>query len=178
MGAVLGRGAFGVVHEATCNLPGVPNHVAVKVLSKTKLGKKREFKRVGRRVTVTTALDKAQAELAILKQVTHKHVVRCYEIIDDPDADDLYLGALCTMAQAGVMMETHPRHLLCIAMLVLPQCWSLSGAGSCWIMIPRLGDSAGVMGMTWVNPLAARTFATCCAALSTVRMRSPRCLWL
>merc|ERR1719238_335739 len=24
LGAVLGRGAFGVVHEATCNLPGVP----------------------------------------------------------------------------------------------------------------------------------------------------------
>lgn len=73
---------------------------AVKVLSKSKLSRKRDFKRVGRRVTVTTALDKVNTELAVMKKLSYRHVVRCFEIIDDPEEDSIYLGTPTRLACA------------------------------------------------------------------------------
>jgi len=97
---------------------------AVKVMSKSRLAKKRQFKRQGRRVTVTTALDKAKVELAILKKVRHSNVVRCFEIINDPDVDELYLSA-CPFVLCRRFC------LLCLASM------------SCGVSPPPLVDSLG-----------------------------------
>ena len=79
---------------------------AVKVLNKVALRKKKTYKREGRRVKVTTALDKAQKELAIMKAVAHPNVVKCFEIIDDPEHDHLFLGAYTFLARANHMHST------------------------------------------------------------------------
>lgn len=39
-------------------------------------------------------LDLVRTELAILKKLNHPHVVRLFEVLDDPDNDSLYMGKL------------------------------------------------------------------------------------
>lgn len=65
-------------------------------MDKRALSRKRNFSRVGRRMVVTTALDKARTELAIMKKVDHPHIVRCFEIIDDDESDHMFTGLLAT----------------------------------------------------------------------------------
>lgn len=40
----------------------------------------------------TNSLDLVRSELAILKKLSHRNVIRLYEVLDDPDNDSLYMG--------------------------------------------------------------------------------------
>ena len=61
-------------------------------MSKMMLQKMRQYVRQGRRMSVVTALAKARREFALMKKVDHPNLVHCYEIIDDQDEDDMFLG--------------------------------------------------------------------------------------
>lgn len=37
-------------------------------------------------------LELVRGEIAILKKLDHPHVVRLYEVLDDPSGDSLYMG--------------------------------------------------------------------------------------
>ena len=66
---------------------------AIKIFSKSALKKKRDFVKVGGARKTITALDKALKELAIMKKMRHENVIRCFEIMDAEDQDELYMGA-------------------------------------------------------------------------------------
>mmetsp|Transcript_32573 Transcript_32573/g.74688 ORF Transcript_32573/g.74688 Transcript_32573/m.74688 type:complete len:568 (-) Transcript_32573:460-2163(-) len=79
---VLGKGAFGEVFKGTSGLGAEP--VAIKVLNRSILKRKR----VGRN---GNAYDSVLREVAVMKRLKHPHVVNLYEVIDDPDKDQLFL---------------------------------------------------------------------------------------
>lgn len=37
-------------------------------------------------------LDLVRGEMAVLKKLNHPHIVRLYEVLDDPTGDSLYMG--------------------------------------------------------------------------------------
>ena len=88
----LGAGSFGRVVLGFDNGQGEKEyrHVAIKIYSKARLSRQRDFKRVGRKMVVQTALEKVQVEIAIMKKLKHSNVVGLYEVIDT-DLDPLYL---------------------------------------------------------------------------------------
>lgn len=96
----LGRGATAVVqlgrHKESAQL------VALKVFKTSLLKKMREVKRVGRRMVVSTALDKVQIEIAIMKKLQHVHLLNLLEVFDD-DSDTLVL--MLEYAPFGQVME-------------------------------------------------------------------------
>lgn len=96
----LGRGATAVVqlgkHKHTAEL------VALKVFKTSLLKKMREVKRVGRRMVVSTALDKVQVEIAIMKKLQHVNLLNLLEVFDD-DSETLVL--MLEYAPFGQVME-------------------------------------------------------------------------
>ena len=95
LGQVLGRGAFAYVckatHEGDIKKRNSSRMYAIKVMSKQKLKRARNFNRVGRKMVVTTALDNAKREIAVMKKIEHPHLVKLYEVINDDMHDELYL---------------------------------------------------------------------------------------
>ena len=67
--------------------------VAVKIFRKSVLKRKRTMERdkETRRMLVTTALDRVEQEIALMKKLAHPNLVEFYEAIDSPDSDVLYL---------------------------------------------------------------------------------------
>lgn len=96
----LGRGATAIVqlgkHKDTDRL------VALKVFKTSLLKKMREVKRVGRRMVVSTALDKVQVEIAIMKKFRHHNLLNLLEVFDD-DTETLVL--MLEYAPYGQIME-------------------------------------------------------------------------
>ncbi len=54
----------------------------------------------GARPMYITALDKVRKELAIMKKVLHASIVRCFEIIDDEDGDEVFMGAFISSSSS------------------------------------------------------------------------------
>lgn len=42
--------------------------------------------------TTTSSVDLVRSEVAILKELNHPNVIKLYEVLDDPNADSLYMG--------------------------------------------------------------------------------------
>lgn len=101
----LGSGSFGIVYLAE----DIEQHlnVAIKECSKSKL-RKRKHSQCGifgergkiRRVTVKrpiqplpidNPIDLVRGEIAVLKRLNHRNVVKLYAVLDDPDQDGLYM---------------------------------------------------------------------------------------
>lgn len=40
----------------------------------------------------TNPLDLVRGEMAVLKKLNHPHIVRLFEVLDDPSGDSLYMG--------------------------------------------------------------------------------------
>ncbi|RLN65713.1 hypothetical protein BBJ28_00016787 [Nothophytophthora sp. Chile5] len=103
----LGRGATAVVQLG--RLRGGDELVALKVFKTSLLRKMREVKRVGRRMVVSTALDKVQVEIAIMKKLHHPNLLNLLEVFDD-DSDTLVL--MLEYAPSGQVMQWHPEQRL------------------------------------------------------------------
>jgi serine/threonine protein kinase len=54
-------------------------------------------------MTITTALDDLYKEIEIMKQLNHPHIIKLYELIDDPSSDKLYL--IMPLADYGESMS-------------------------------------------------------------------------
>lgn len=74
----LGSGAFANVQ--LCRDASTTRIVAIKCFNKSLLRRKRTITRVGGRMAVSTALDKVDTEIAIMKKLRHPNVVRLYEV--------------------------------------------------------------------------------------------------
>ena len=106
----LGTGAYGTVYLALDTLKNT--RVAIKECSKSKLRKQklasdfvsgrgrrgRGASISNRRVTITrptvpieNSIDLVKTEVAILKKMSHEHIVKLYEVLDDPDQDSLFM---------------------------------------------------------------------------------------
>jgi serine/threonine protein kinase len=107
----------------------VPEYFAVKVYIKPYLKKQRSFVRSNtgsssqlssggessssRRKSraflqnFTTALDDVFKEIEIMKRLDHQHIVKLFEIIDDPCSDKLYL--VMPVADYGESIEWDPQ---------------------------------------------------------------------
>ena len=88
----LGEGALSRVYRCTkeCS-SSVTTEYALKVFNKSILKRKREFKRVNGRMVVSTAFQKVQKEVAILKKISHLNLTRLHEVIDSPEDDKMFL---------------------------------------------------------------------------------------
>lgn len=84
----LGRGATAVVQLG--KQKDGEQLVALKVFKTSLLKKMREVKRVGRKMVVSTALDKVQVEIAIMKKLKHANLLNLLEVFDD-DSETLVL---------------------------------------------------------------------------------------
>ncbi|EGZ25085.1 hypothetical protein PHYSODRAFT_555042 [Phytophthora sojae] len=103
----LGRGATAVVQLG--RLRGGEELVALKVFKTSLLKKMREVKRVGRRMVVSTALDKVQVEIAIMKKLHHPNLLNLLEVFDD-DSETLVL--MLEYAPSGQVMQWYPEERL------------------------------------------------------------------
>ncbi|KAK1930128.1 putative serine/threonine-protein kinase [Phytophthora citrophthora] len=85
---MLGEGTFSKVYLCH-NEAG--NEFALKVINKSILKRKREYKRVDGKLVLSNAFQKVQKEVAIMKKLAHSNLVKLYEVIDSPDDDKLFL---------------------------------------------------------------------------------------
>lgn len=90
----LGQGSFGIVKLAYNEEDN--KHYAMKVLSKKKLMRRAGLygrlppARDGQKSRVGP-LEQIYREIAILKKLHHSNIVRLFEVLDDPDEDNLYM---------------------------------------------------------------------------------------
>ncbi|OBZ84426.1 Calcium/calmodulin-dependent protein kinase kinase 2 [Choanephora cucurbitarum] len=115
----IGRGAFGTVHLGIDEI--TQNEYAIKEFSKSRLRKKEQMDlfRSGRgrgRARMTglgvhnrqqqkepeNPLNLIRGEMAVLKKLNHPHIVRLYEVLDDPSGDSIYM--VFEMMHQGVLM--------------------------------------------------------------------------
>lgn len=78
----LGEGKFAKVK--LCVDINTNQYYAAKVMNKLKLQKKAISK-------TQSALDNIKQEMAIMKKLDHPHLVKLYEVIDDPKEKKIYL---------------------------------------------------------------------------------------
>lgn len=65
--------------------------VALKYVSKSLLKGQREYLKIGRKMTISTALDDVRREIALMKKLSHSRIVKLFEVVDDPESDRLFL---------------------------------------------------------------------------------------
>jgi len=101
----LGRGSYGKVvlyerreDELVSDKPSTLH--AVKVLNKERLAKTR----TGGSAAGATALGLVRSEVALMKRLSHKRIVRLEEVIDDPDHHKLFL--VMEYLPGGALLET------------------------------------------------------------------------
>ncbi|DBA05291.1 TPA: hypothetical protein N0F65_007453, partial [Lagenidium giganteum] len=80
---LLGEGSFSKVY--LCQKPNGEQY-ALKVLNKSFLKRKREYKRVNGKMIFCSAFQKVQREVAIMKKLSHRNL-----IIDSPEDDKMFL---------------------------------------------------------------------------------------
>eukprot|EP00299_Pterocystis_sp_00344_P015517 c7756_g1_i1.p1 GENE.c7756_g1_i1~~c7756_g1_i1.p1 ORF type:complete len:888 (+),score=276.05 c7756_g1_i1:78-2666(+) len=117
----IGRGTYGLVYQCAKHVVGdeivnvdervEQRHYAVKVVKKSVLMKRRQFsKKVSQENVLVT--DRELGEVVIMKKLNHPNIVRLFEVIDDPEEDELILvmeyvdgGDVMTYLRAGPMDE-------------------------------------------------------------------------
>ncbi|TYZ58305.1 hypothetical protein PybrP1_009338, partial [[Pythium] brassicae (nom. inval.)] len=98
--AMLGEGSFSKVYHCQ-NSRG--DEYALKILKKSFLKRKREYKKVAGKMVFCNALDKVQREVAIMKKLSHANLVKLCEIIDSTADDKMFL--VLELVQGGQVMN-------------------------------------------------------------------------
>lgn len=109
----LGYGAFARVLEARHIESGEDR--ALKVIERGVLRRKKTMKRSGSGVTrVSSALDKLDAEILLQKEFAHSHIIRIFEVVEDPVQDRILL--VMELASQGPVMafDAHSRLFSCV----------------------------------------------------------------
>lgn len=83
----LGEGATCKVKRCVCTSTGV--QYALKILKKARLKKRRHF--VQREKRHTSEYEFVLREIAIMKKLTHRHIVSLHDVFDDEERDRLYM---------------------------------------------------------------------------------------
>jgi [calcium/calmodulin-dependent protein kinase] kinase len=105
----LGRGAFATVH--LCEKKGAGGKVetyAAKVFQKSILKRQRDFRRENGKMVVHNALEKVHTEIAVMKKLHHRNLVHLFEVIDEEDADKLFM--ILENVQYGQVMDWDDDH--------------------------------------------------------------------
>jgi [calcium/calmodulin-dependent protein kinase] kinase len=103
---LLGRGAYGKVKRAVDQCTGL--EYAVKILKKSFLKRQRRFDALSGEYE--SAYEDVLREVAILKKLSHAHVVRLHEVIDDPALDKMYL--VLELVRGGPALDRREPHAL------------------------------------------------------------------
>lgn len=75
----------------------------MKIINKSFLKRKREYKRVDGKIILSNALQKVQREVAIMKKLSHPSLVKLQEIIDSPADDKMFL--ILELIHGGQVMK-------------------------------------------------------------------------
>lgn len=87
----LGEGSFGKVH--LCVREG--HRFAVKIYKKSFLRRKKQYSTSeDGRMSCRTALQSLSKEIAIMKSLTHRNVVRLHDVIDSENSDKVYMSTV------------------------------------------------------------------------------------
>ncbi|KAJ0401096.1 hypothetical protein P43SY_005701 [Pythium insidiosum] len=100
----LGEGTFSKVY--LCE-DGQGSTYALKILNKSFLKRKREYKKVDGKMVFSNAFQKVQKEVAIMKKLAHTNLVKLHEVIDSPADDKLFL--VLELITGGQVMEWDDR---------------------------------------------------------------------
>lgn len=85
----LGEGSFGKVHLCMRS----DQRFAVKIYKKSFLRRKKQYgTSVDGRMTCRTALQSLSKEIAIMKSLTHRNVVRLHDVVDSENSDKIYMS--------------------------------------------------------------------------------------
>ena len=127
------------------------NMYAIKAISKRRLKRKGGLRR-GRE---SSGLLDLEREVSILTKIRHRHIVRLFEVMNDPDHDAVYMvfellkaSLLPALPLACPLTRTHP-------------CKTLQGVGlppnrSCLARSPRQPRTPRVVRLTPPSPFCAR----------------------
>ncbi|KAF0700103.1 Aste57867_9382 [Aphanomyces stellatus] len=99
VGALLGEGAYSKVYlcQKTVDM------LALKILNKSFLKRKREIKMVNGRPVHSNAFNKVVKEIAIMKKLRHPNLTKLHEVIDDAEHDKMYL--VLELVTGGQVMD-------------------------------------------------------------------------
>jgi [calcium/calmodulin-dependent protein kinase] kinase len=101
----LGSGAYATVYLCEKDTPEGKLLFAAKEFKKSILKRQRDFKRENGKMVVHTALEKVHTEIAVMKSLHHRNLVHLFEVIDEEDADKLYL--ILENVRYGQIMDWH-----------------------------------------------------------------------
>lgn len=76
---------------------------AIKVIDRSKLEKRREYRRVGSRMTWGNAFQQVEREVAIMKKLQHPSLLRLFDVIDDEASGLTYI--VLEFAEGGQVMQ-------------------------------------------------------------------------
>ncbi|XP_062503249.1 calcium/calmodulin-dependent protein kinase kinase 1-like [Corticium candelabrum] len=101
VGDVIGRGSFGVVRKCT-NVFDKKDY-ALKVIPKGRLRKESTSRKLG--AAGRDSLQAVKHEIAILKKVNHRNIVKLMEVIDGEKEDEMYL--VFELVEQGHLFEVN-----------------------------------------------------------------------
>ncbi|OQR81802.1 kinase [Thraustotheca clavata] len=110
IGALLGEGAYSKVYLCEKTSNGATMQYAMKVLNKSFLKRKREFKKVGGRMVASNAFLKVQKEIAIMKKLRHPNLTCLHEVIDAESQDKMFL--VLELVTGGQVMDWDSNELV------------------------------------------------------------------
>ncbi|KAK8794026.1 hypothetical protein WA171_003153 [Blastocystis sp. BT1] len=87
----LGEGGFSKVYKCERIMNGNHDIFAVKVFSRSFLKMQKTWNQTNDSVVVSTALEKVEREIALMKRLRHPNLVQLIDVVDDEEQDQIYM---------------------------------------------------------------------------------------
>ncbi|OAO12683.1 protein kinase [Blastocystis sp. ATCC 50177/Nand II] len=87
----LGEGGFSKVYKCERLMNGKKDIFAAKVFSRSFLKMQKTWSRVNEKMVFSTALEKVEREIALMKRLRHPNLVALVDVIDDAERDQIYM---------------------------------------------------------------------------------------